>query len=102
MSRIFTDMHLIAALLSYDLQPTEVDTTDRNRQKYRFPSNVEKRVYILEGNIPRVVYLTATGIEKAYSDEKLLFPPKYHHVLRSTKYAIVSKKHEDEEEELDD
>src|SRR5512139_2604969 len=102
MSRKFTDMHLIAALLSYDFTPLEVDSTDKNRQKYRFPSDIEKRVYVLEGNVPRVVYLNATGVEKAYSDEKLLFPPRYHHVMRTTKYAIVSKKHEDEEDELDD
>ena len=96
MIKQFTDMHLIAALMSYKFEPSDVDATDRNRQKYKFPTDQERPVYILQGGQVREVTVNVVDAEKHYSAERLMFLPSYPSKLRTTKYSIISKKHEED------
>jgi hypothetical protein len=98
MTKAFNDMHLIAALLSYGFQPSDIDTTDRTRQRYRFPSDVKKSVWLIDNGKVVSTEIDVSDVEEAYSTEKLMFLPNYPNVLRRTKYAIISKKHEDNDD----
>jgi hypothetical protein len=99
MSKIFNDMYLIAALVAYGFEPEEIDDSNKNRQKYRFSSEDVRKVFTLQPDgRSRWDMLDVKAVEQAYSSEKLLFPPNYPHTLRTVKYSIISKKHEDEPE----
>ncbi len=102
MNKSFNDMYVIAALIAYGFEQSGVDDKDKNRQKYLFSTEEKQKVYTIQPDgRSRWDLLDALAVEKAYSNERLLFPPNYPHVLRTVKYQIISKKHEDEETEYD-
>ena len=88
----FTDMHLIAALLAYGFQYSRVDRTNRNRQKFCFPTNKKLPIYNTRDGIIGSVMLNVEEIEDEYTLRSLMFPPNYPDTLRSVKYAILSNK----------
>ena len=99
MSKTINDLYLIAALISYGFEPEHVDDTNRDQQKYLFSVRETQKVYTLQPDgRSRWDMLDVKAVDRAYSANKLLFPPNYPEVLRKVKYAIVSKKHEDDSE----
>ena len=99
MNKSFNDMYLIAALVAYGFETEEIDDSNKSRQKYKFSSDQVRKVFTLQPDgRSRWDMLDVNATEKAYSSERLLFPPNYPHTLRTVKYSIISKKHEDEPE----
>ena len=99
MSKTFNDLYLISALVSYGFEPEVIDDSDKNRQKYRFSTDDIKKVYTLQPDgRSRWDMLDVHAVDKAYSSARLLFPPNYPEILRKVKYSIISKKHEDEDD----
>lgn len=98
MSKAFNDLYLIAALVAYGFEPEKIDDKDRSRQRYLFSADQIKKVYTIQPDgRSRWDMLDVIAVEKAYSSEHLLFPPTYPHILRTVKYSIISRKHEDED-----
>jgi len=90
--RELTDMYLIAALLAYGFQYSNVDRTNRNRQKFCFSATKKAPIYNMRDGIIGSVMLNVEEIEDEYTLRSLMFPPNYPDTLRSVKYAILSNK----------
>ena len=88
----FTDMYLVAALLAYGFQYSRVDRTNRNRQKFCFPTNKKYPIHLLSDGIVGSQMLNVEEVEDQYTIRTLLYPPNYPDTLRSVKYAILSNK----------
>ena len=88
--RKLTDMYLIAALVAYGFQYSNVDRTNQNRQKFCFPTNKKLPVFLLADGIVGSQMLGVEEIEDQYTIRTLLYPPNYPDTLRSVKYAILS------------
>jgi hypothetical protein len=88
-----TDMYLVATLISYGFKPDTIDTSDPDRQRYKFSSEECRAVFVLvDGITPIIKEMTADEIETYYITDKLLYPPKYPYTVKNVKYAIVSNK----------
>ena len=92
----FTDMYLIAALLSYGYKLLSSDRKNLNRQEFVFQSSYET-VYVRDLN--GEVYTENLSLQDAsiyYQSKRLLLLGSYPDVLRGLKQDIISHKVNDD------
>jgi len=86
----FTDMYLIAALLSYGFELVDLDRSNVNRQTYNF-DNKETTVYVITSNGEVVAEIADLfDVKRYYSARTLLYPGSYPDVLKDLKQEIIS------------
>lgn len=93
----FTDMYLIAALLSYGFEVSYQDRKNTNRQKFYFTDS-DKTVYVktLDGDVHQEV-LSLEDMRLYFMSKRLLLPGSYPDILKGLKQDIISHKANNEE-----
>lgn len=86
----YTDLYLIAALLSYGFKVSSQDRTNTKRQKFFFQNSFQT-VYVktLDGDLHQES-LSLDDIKMLFMSKRLLLPGSYPDILKGLKQDIVS------------
>ena len=85
----YTDMSLIAALLSYGFETVETNRDNPQRQQFFF-LNEEKEAHVFTDSEIILKKVSLDQFENMYMAKRLLLLPNYPDILKSVKYKIHS------------